>query len=125
MKLGGGPLRHVFTIYINQLVSKLAEFFCTQNVPGTIFHQIIFNTGKNRLAGISETTSTAALSTNVILALDSVWVSLKTLNALNAVSSSRTAVTVKASDKKALSGSSYPLGHPSTLKMQSFGRFKL
>ena len=88
-------------------------------------HRDKFRIGRNRPTAIRGTTSTAVLRTNVILALDSVWVSLKTLNALNDVSSRRTAVTIKASGKKALSGTSYPLGHPPALKMQSFGRFKL
>ena len=33
MKLGGGPLRHLFTMFINQLVIRLADFLypeCTQ-----------------------------------------------------------------------------------------------
>ena len=68
---------------------------------------------------------TAALKTNLLLAFNPVWVSLKTLNALNIVSSRRIAVTIKASGKRVLSGTSYPLGHPSALKMQSFGRFKI
>ena len=81
--------------------------------------------GRNRLTAIIGTIITTLLRTNVFLALDSVWVSLKTLNALNIVSSRRIAVTIKASGKKVLSGTSYPLGHPPELKMQSFGRFKI
>jgi hypothetical protein len=84
-----------------------------------------FNIGRNRLAAIRGTTSTAILRTNVLLTLDPAWVSLKTLNALNAVSSRRIVVTIKASSKIGLSGTSYPSGHPPALKMQSFGRFKI
>jgi len=91
----------------------------------TLSHRDNFNIGRNKLAAIRGTIITTVLRTNVILALDSVWVSLKTLNTLNAVSSRRTAVTIKASGKKALSGTSYPLGHPPALKMQSFGGFKI
>ena len=83
-----------------------------------------FNIGRNRLAAIRGTIITTVLRSNALLAMDAVWVSLKTLNALNVVSSRRTAVTIKASGKKALSGTSYPLGHPPALKMQSSGGFK-
>ena len=33
MKLGGGPLRHIITLYINQLVRKLADFFVLRMYP--------------------------------------------------------------------------------------------
>ncbi len=59
-----------------------------------------FNIGRNRLAAIRGVIITNVLRTNVLLAFLSVWVSLKTLNALNADSSSRIAVTIKASRKK-------------------------
>ena len=84
-----------------------------------------FNIGRNRLAAIRGAIITTVLRINVLLALHSVWVSLKTLNALNAVSSRRIVVTIKASSKIGLSGTSYPSGHPPELKMQSFGRFKI
>ena len=91
----------------------------------TLSHRDNFNIGRNKLAAIRGTIITTVLRINVLLAWDSGRVSLKTLNALNIVSSRRTAVTIKVSGKKALSGTSYPLGHPPALKMQSFGRFKI
>ena len=51
--------------------------------------------------------------------------SLKTLNAFNIESSSSAVVTIKARGKKALSETSYPLGHPPASQIQSFGRFEI
>ena len=67
------------------------------------YYVIKFSIGKNKPAAIRGTIIITALRTDALLALDSVWVSLKTLNTLKVVSSIRTAVTIKASSKKGLS----------------------